>query len=120
MLPVTAGYTVSKRYWELSDMQLRTGIRRLSIVATLGCLAFIPLEAAPSLFAQTRQQFDTAAAHYRWEEATTRPDHVLPPTDAFVSRVMHSEAMLVGITFGVVLCLGMIGWVAAGFHSDRA
>ena len=100
-------------------MQWRTGIRRLSIVTTLGCLAFIPLEAAPSLFAQTHRQLDTAAARYRWEEANARSDQVLPPTDTLVSRVAHSEALTAGVTFGVLLCLGMVGWVIAGFHGDQ-
>jgi hypothetical protein len=94
----------------------KSGILRLAVVSCLCWMMFVPFEASPSLFSQTRSSVDGAAASYSWEEANLEPNQIILPPDKFAARVGQMELLTAGSTAMLVFGLWLAGWVVAGFR----
>ena len=97
-------------------MNWSNGLNRLGLVLSLAVLALIPIEAGPSLFESTRGHVTEAQNRYDHEQARLVGDRSVAPPEALASQVGHAEMMVGGATVAMIICVGMAGWVIAGFR----
>ncbi|HEX3861214.1 MAG TPA: hypothetical protein VHY35_05930 [Stellaceae bacterium] len=97
-------------------MGWKTGLRRLCLVASLCFLALMPFDTGPSLAVRTRTHVDAIALNYRWQEANLHPSQIILPPDQLAAELGQTEILVVCATVATLLCLGLVGWVVAGFQ----
>ena len=97
-------------------MNWSNGLNRLGLLLSLAVLSLIPVETGPSIFEATRGHVAESHERYATEQAHLIGDRAVAPPEALASQVGHAEMMTGGATIAMILCLGMAGWVVAGFR----
>jgi hypothetical protein len=96
-------------------MNWSNGLGRLGLLVALACLSVIRIEAGPSLFETTRDHVAAVNERYAREQAHLS-ERIMPPPEAVASQVGSAEMMVGTATLAMLVGLGMVGWVVAGFR----